>query len=55
MIWKDMRGKLKDKAEASQLTNGISADGQKRFVDSVMEDEGVDRETALRWCLAQSD
>lgn len=50
-ILKKGRDKLKAYAEDSNVVNQVTAQGQTRFVDSVMEDEGVDRETALRWCL----
>lgn len=53
--WKGMRKQLADKFDESQLRNQLAGDVQKKFVDDVMEDEGVDREQALRWCLKQSD
>ena len=53
--WKGLRGKLADKFDQSQVRNQTAAEVQKKFVDDIMEDEGVDREQALRWCLKQSD
>ena len=52
--WKSMKKQLADKFDASQVRNQIAADVQKQFVDDIMNDEGVDRETALSWCLKQS-
>ena len=53
--WKGIRKQLADKFDQSTVRNSIAADVQKQFVDDIMEDEGVDREQALRWCLKQSD
>ena len=54
-ILKAGRDKLKAYAEDASVINQISAQGQQKFVDDVMADEGVDRETALRWCLGLAD
>lgn len=53
--WKGIKKQIADKFDESQLRNQVAADVQKQFVDDIMEDEGVDREQALRWCLKQSD
>lgn len=53
--FKGIKKQIADKFDESQLRNQIAADVQKQFVDDIMEDEGVDREQALRWCLKQSD
>lgn len=50
-ILKAGRDKLKAYAEDSNVRNQIASKGQTDFVNTVMTDEGVDRETALRWCL----
>lgn len=50
-LFKKTRNKLEEYADNSAMVNQISAQGQTRFVDDVMREEGVDRETALRWCL----
>lgn len=53
--WKGIRKQITDKFDQGQVRNQVAADVQKQFVDDIMEDEGVDREQALRWCLKQSD
>ncbi len=53
--FRGIKKQIADKFDESQLRNQIAADVQKQFVDDIMEDEGVDREQALRWCLKQSD
>ena len=50
-IFKKSRDKLEAYANNTDMVNQITAQGQTRFVDDVMREEGVDRETALRWCL----
>ena len=50
-ILKKTRNKMEEYADNSAMMNQITAQGQTRFVDDVMREEGVDRETALRWCL----
>ena len=50
-IFKKSRDKLEAYANNTNMVNQITAQGQTRFVDDVMREEGVDRETALRWCL----
>ena len=50
-ILKRTRDKLEVYANNSDMMNQISAQGQTRFVNDVMKEENVDRETALRWCL----
>lgn len=53
--WKGMRKQLADKFDESQLRNRVASVVQQEYVEDIMEDEGVDREQALRWCLKQSD
>lgn len=53
--WKGMRKQLADKFDESQLRNQVASLVQQEYVEDIMEDEGVDREQALRWCLKQSD
>ena len=53
--WKGIRKQITDKFDQGQVRNQVAADVQKQFVDDIMEDEGVDREQARRWCLKQSD
>ena len=53
--WKGIRKQLADKFDESQLRNRVASVVQQEYVEDIMEDEGVDREQALRWCLKQSD
>ena len=53
--WKGTRKQLADKFDESQLRNRVASVVQQEYVEDIMEDEGVDREQALRWCLKQSD
>ena len=53
--WKSMRKQLTNKFDESQVRNKVASVVQQEYVEDIMEDEGVDREQALRWCLKQSD
>ena len=53
--WKSMRKQLTNKFDESQVRNKVASVVQQEYIEDIMEDEGVDREQALRWCLKQSD
>ena len=50
-FYKKQRDKAAQYAENTDIRNQITSKGQTDFVNTVMKEEGVDRETALRWCL----
>ena len=50
-FYKKQRDKAAQYAENTDIRNQITSKGQTDFVNTVMKEEAVDRETALRWCL----